>query len=71
VADSPEGVLAWTRTGQGDRRAVAVNFSADEQRFAPPGAGAWVVEVASDGAGEGGRWIGVLAPDTAVVLRPA
>jgi alpha-glucosidase len=70
AADDP-AVLAWTRTAGGDRRAVAVNFTAEER---PVGlAGHWTIEVASDGAGdgEGAPWTGRLAPDQAVVLRPA
>jgi alpha-glucosidase len=62
-------VLAWTRSAGDDRRAVAVNFTAEEQPVQVPGD--WTVEVASDGAGEGGPWSGRLAPDQAVVLRPA
>jgi len=37
----------------------------------PPGRGAAVVEVASDGGGEGAPWAGRLGPWQAVVLRPA
>jgi alpha-glucosidase len=62
-------VLAWTRTDGDDRRAVAVNFTAEEQPAAL--AGDWSVEVASDGNGEGGPFTGRLGPDQAVVLRPA
>ncbi len=65
--DDP-AVLAWTRSADGDRRAVAVNFTAEERRLDLPGD--WSVEVASDGAGEGAPWSGRLGPDQAVVLRP-
>jgi alpha-glucosidase len=66
--DDP-AVLAWTRTSGDDTRAVAVNFTAEERPVGLPGD--WVVEVASDGTGEGARWPGALAGDQAVVLRPA
>jgi alpha-glucosidase len=66
--DDPS-VLAWTRSSGGDRRAVAVNFTAEDASVDLPGD--WSVEVASDGAGEGDPWSGRLGPDQAVVLRPA
>jgi hypothetical protein len=65
---APEGVLVWERTHGDDRRLVAVNFT-----DAPCDLGLrdeWVVEVASDGNGEGARASGRLGADTAVVLRP-
>ncbi len=68
-APDDRAVLAWTRATGEDRRAVAVNFTAEERPVAL--AGDWSVEVASDGAGEGAPWPGRLAPDQAVVLRPA
>jgi alpha-glucosidase len=70
AADDP-AVLAWTRAAGDDRRAVAVNFTAEERPVDL--AGDWTIEVASDGAGkgEGAPWSGRLAPDQAVVLRPA
>jgi alpha-glucosidase len=67
-ADDP-AVLAWTRAAGDDRRAVAVNFTAEEREVDLRGD--WAVEVSSDGAGEGSRWPGRLGPDQAVVLRPA
>ncbi len=70
VVPSVDGVLAWTRTFGDDRRVVAVNFTGAGQAFSPPGGDRWVVEVASDAAGEGGPWGGRMTPDTAVVLRP-
>jgi alpha-glucosidase len=62
---APDGVLAYERTHGGDRRVVAVNFSDRPVRWQ----GAGIVEVASDGAGEGVAFGGVLPPDGAVVLR--
>jgi alpha-glucosidase len=70
VVTSPEGTLAWSRSLGDDRRAVAVNFTGTEQQVALPGPGSWVIEVASDGEGEGRRWTGRLGADQAVVLRP-
>ena len=66
---SPATVVAWERQEGEDRRAVAVNFTAQpvevelEQR--------WVVEVAGDGCGEGEPFGGTLPADGAVLLRPA
>jgi alpha-glucosidase len=73
---APEGVLAYLRHEGGDRRAVMVNFTPVPAAVAPaPDAvapdGRWLVEVASDGEGEGDAWRGTLGPDRAVVLRPA
>ncbi|HYI61289.1 MAG TPA: alpha-amylase family glycosyl hydrolase [Acidimicrobiales bacterium] len=76
LREGPGGVLAWERSAGDDRRVVAVNFGAepadlDRPDLGPePGPG-WAVEVASDGAGEGEPFTGALAPDTAVLLRPA
>ena len=53
----------------GDRRLVAVNFTDAAVDIALNGD--WVVEVASDGRGEGERATGRLAPDQAVLLREA
>jgi alpha-glucosidase len=64
---APAGALAWERVAVGDRRIVAVNFTDTALDIAL--SGSWVVEVASDGAGEGVRATGRLAPDQAVVLR--
>jgi alpha-glucosidase len=71
LVSGPEdpAVLAWTRAAGDDRRAVAVNFTAEEREVDLRGD--WAVEVSSDGAGEGSRWPGRLGPDQAVVLRPA
>jgi alpha-glucosidase len=65
---SPDGVLAFERTGAGgDRRAVAVNFTGGAKTV--PLEGSWTVEVSTSGAGEGAPYAGTLGPDEAVVLR--
>ena len=66
---APDGVLAWERTAGDDRRVVVVCFAATavEVDLGPD----LVVEVASDGAGEGAPFSGSLGPDAALVLRPA
>jgi alpha-glucosidase len=67
---SPDEVLAWERADPAgdDRRVAAVNFGDAEAQVAlGPG---YAVEVASDGAGEGGPFPGRLGPGQAVVLRP-
>jgi hypothetical protein len=56
--------------GPADRRVVAVNFGATEGHC-NAGPGAWLIEVASDGQGEGRRFTGELAPHQAVLLRPS
>jgi alpha-glucosidase len=63
---APDGALAWLRTRDGDRRAVAVNFASERD---VPIDGDWTVEVSSDGEGEGSPYRGRLGPDQAVVLR--
>ena len=64
--DSPAGVLAWERAVAGDRRIVLVNFTSQPAAVKVPGA--WRVEVASDGRGEGAPYADALAPDAALVL---
>jgi alpha-glucosidase len=64
---APDGVLAWRRTAPDDARTIAVNFRSEDARL-DLGAGL-AVEVSSDGAREGERFDGRLAPDQAVVLR--
>jgi len=61
-------VLAYRRSLDGDHRAVVVNFTGDA--CAVDVEGAWTVEVASDGAGEGEPYRGRVAGDQALVLRP-
>ncbi len=66
VLDAPTQVLAWRRfTPDGDHRTVLVNMGADPVTVDATG----TVEVASDGQGEGARFSGAVAPDTAVVIR--
>jgi alpha-glucosidase len=64
----PEGTLGYERAHAGDRRRVLINFTGED--VAVPLEGVWMVDVASDGAGEGGPYGGRLAADQAVVLRP-
>jgi alpha-glucosidase len=76
LLDVAERVLAYRRVapasdGGGDR-IVLVEMTGRAVEVALPAGGAgWTVEVASDGAGEGAVFGGVLRPDQAVVLRPA
>jgi alpha-glucosidase len=79
LIDSPAGVLAYGRTAADDRRVIAVNttgaaVSLPGLAASPSGRGsgeaAAVVQVASDGAGEGRAFTGRLGPDQAVILRP-
>jgi alpha-glucosidase len=65
---SPEGVIAYERTAANDRRVVLVNYEARPAQVDVPG---MVVEVASDGAGEGQPYAGVLGPHQAVILAPS
>jgi hypothetical protein len=65
---APAGVLAWERTRGGDRRVLMVNFTGEPAALKLPGA--WRVEVASDGRGEGAAHAGALGPDAALVLAP-
>ena len=65
---SPPGVLVYERSGDGDRRAVVVNYT--DEGFDVPVSGSWTVEVASDGEGEGGRYAGRVRPSAALVLSP-
>jgi alpha-glucosidase len=62
-------VLALEREAGGDRRRVVVNFTSDPARYQPDGQ--WVVEVATDGGGEGRPFDGTLGPDATCLLRPA
>jgi alpha-glucosidase len=66
VLDLAESVLAWRRTApDGDARTVLVNMGEDPVQLEVAG----VVEVASDGVGEGSPFRGRLPGDTAVILR--
>ncbi len=63
---APEGVLAYVREADGDRRAVIINFT-DEAVHAPLQEN-WQVEVASNGVYEGKRFAGIVAPWTGLLL---
>lgn len=71
---APDGVLAYKRASGEDVRVVVVNLgqaAAAVELPASPGRAGWVVEVASDGAGEGGEAKGAVSAEAALVLRPA
>ena len=61
-------VLAYERSWGADRAVVAIAFDGTARL---PLEGDWVVELSSDGAGEGRPFTGELAADQAVLLRPA
>ncbi|MBV9411576.1 MAG: DUF3459 domain-containing protein [Acidimicrobiia bacterium] len=65
--DGPEGVVAYERAWDGDKRVVVVNFTEQEVSVDVPGD--WTVEVSSDGAGEGGPFDRRIGRDQAVVLK--
>jgi alpha-glucosidase len=67
--DAPEGVLAYERSHEDDRRIVLVNFLS-EPRLVTGAPGLGRVIVASDGIGEGAPFSGTLGPDQAVLLDP-
>ncbi len=67
--DAPDGVLAYRRRLGDDEQMVAVNFTREPVAFGVDGA--WLVQVASDGAGEGEPYAGTLAPEQAVILGSA
>jgi alpha-glucosidase len=75
LRDAPPAVLAYRRTAGDDERVVVVNFATEHvdvtQRNLEGGMVTTEaqVEVASDGAGEGERFAGVLGGSQAVVLR--
>ncbi len=68
-------MVAWSRTDAADRRVVVVNFTSASislEGTATFGvASGLVVEVSSDGVGEGAVFSGRLEPDQALVLRPS
>jgi alpha-glucosidase len=71
LIDAPEGVVIWRRTasspdGTTDVRTTAISFVPHPVDLAVDG----IVEVSSDGVGEGAPFGGTLQGDTAVVLRP-
>jgi alpha-glucosidase len=67
---APPGALAYERRedAAGDRRAVAVNFTATALPVPLPGS--WRVEVSVNREEEGAPYCGVLPPSGAVVLQP-
>ncbi|HEX2047374.1 MAG TPA: alpha-amylase family glycosyl hydrolase [Acidimicrobiales bacterium] len=65
----PDGVLVYERREGTDRRAVLLNFTDGPVEVALEGE--WLVEVASDGTGEGERFAGWVGSDAAAILRPA
>ena len=66
---SPAEVLLWRRQSGDDTVVVAVNMGDDAADLSPL-AGAYSVEVASDGTDAGATFAGVLAASAAVWLRP-
>ncbi|WP_208028624.1 alpha-amylase family glycosyl hydrolase [Rhabdothermincola sediminis] len=70
LIDAPPGVLAWRRAHQsGDERVLIVNFSAERVTMPPSGLSG-LVEVASDGSGEGALFTGEVGPDQALLIDP-
>ena len=67
VIDVADDVLAYRRTDDDGTYLVLVNHVAEPRDVEV--AGEWRIELASDGAGEGGVFTGRLGPDQAVVLR--
>jgi alpha-glucosidase len=65
---APAGVIAYRRREGDDERIVVVNFTGLTHDV--PLGGAYTVEVATEGGGEGEPYPGRVAPDTAVILRP-
>ncbi len=66
---SPPQVLAWRRSAGADQRIVCVNFA--DHTLPLSCSGAWRVQVASDGAGEGEAFSGEVGPEQGLVLEPA
>jgi alpha-glucosidase len=66
LLDAPEGVVAFERTRDGDRRVVVVNFTDAPIEISVPAA---TVEVASDGVGEGASYSGVVPASGALIVR--
>jgi alpha-glucosidase len=65
LLDAPDGVVAYERTHEGDRRTVLINFTSERHAVAVAG----VVDVSSTGARDGEPFDGTLHPDEAVILR--
>jgi alpha-glucosidase len=66
LVPAPDSVVAWERVAADDRRLILVNMSGSPVSV-PDASG--VIELASDGVGEGLAFSGVLRPEQAVVLR--
>ena len=64
-------MLAYRRTAAdgGETRTVLVNFTEAPVRVPAARPDKTIVEVASDGAGEGLPYSGTLGPDQALILR--
>jgi hypothetical protein len=60
-------VLCYERALDDDRRLVVVNFTSEDVEVPVPGS--WVVEVASDAAGERESYRNRIGADQAVLLR--
>ncbi len=61
---TPPGILGWRRVASNDQRVVLMNMGSTTCRMQLAG----LVEVASDGNGEGQPFTGMLPPDTAVLI---
>jgi alpha-glucosidase len=66
LLNAPDGVLAWERTRDGDRRVVAIHFGGAKVAL-DLGRGL-EVQVSSRGRGEGRAFDGRLLGDEAVIL---
>jgi alpha-glucosidase len=68
IDDVPDGVLAWRRSLGDDERMVAINFTDGPIELGGSTFTDLVVEVSSDGTGEGKPFPGTLTADQAVIL---
>jgi hypothetical protein len=62
-------MIGFRRSTASDQRVILVNFAGRTQKV--PVDGGWVVELASDRAGEGETYGGLVPGDAAVILRPS
>jgi alpha-glucosidase len=69
LLDSPDGTLAYERKAGDERRMVIINFTPAEHVVDVEGA--WQVEIASDGVGEGAPYAGTVGASAGLLLRPA
>ena len=67
--EAPKDVIGFRRSTAGDQRVILVNFAGHAEEI--PVDGGWVVELASDRAGEGEKYGGLVPGDAAVILRPS